>query len=326
MTESPADWIPRGGRPAATLDWCDGMPAYESDDGRLVVFETLVAFAGARGLQPSGRYRGPDGHHHETFGEGRTIMLPLSYGQVAVRQAILDPGSGLVPLHDQPGASWSWRPLLWQFRRLDDGGVQRFGSQNELDWRNALAESTERSGRRREAAVRRAMRELDSLAHADELPDLDEYLEEAREWVARWEATTPWRFTVANERARATLLEHLDVQQRIDLAARGRFLVRGRVNQRYQISPGNGLAIVDAETLEPTVSLCLHPERWIPHDDVALAHKLLIESGERGERELLDAARPYPYPRDEPAPRANATQRRAWEMERWLDPLEVTPA
>jgi hypothetical protein len=117
----------------------------------------------------------------------------------------------------------------------------------------------------------------------------------------------------AGARARAILLEHLSPQQRLDLARRRGFFVRGEINRLYFVEPSNGLQIVDPVTHEATVSLCLHPDEWMPHDDVALATKLALDAGADTEAEMLEAARPRMLRRTE----AERWQhRRAYALER----------
>lgn len=150
-----------------------------------------------------------------------------------------------------------WRPLMYEWQH--NGDLRRLGSQTELAWR------------------------FGTMLAGIALIAGDEGEKHFREY---WEG--------AQKRAEMLLREHLTPQQLLDLEVRGHFFVRGEINKLYAIDPGNGFAICDHLTQEPTVSCCLHPEQWLPHDDVALATKLLLESGKSGEEEALSACRSYP--------------------------------
>lgn len=301
--------IARGGKPASCVPY-DGLPAYESETGALLVMECLLCFTGHAAAS-----RFP-------------MLLPRSYGIVSLRAP-----SGLTALHDDPDAIWSWRPLLYQLKFYE---TQRYGSQQELEWRIGLqqarlstsefddfqdrilvaqaAEMKKRYGRMPpitlqpgqtgfrlpKNARKRAYREYAAALDAWEPPELP--------------------FVEANERAARILREHLNPQQRLELASRHYFYVRGTINRLYRIEPGNGASIVDPETHTVLVSLCLHPDEWIPHDDVALATKLLIESGPAGEEEMLAGARARPI---HARPRPRSEEKRAWRMERELLPAQL---
>lgn len=119
----------------------------------------------------------------------------------------------------------------------------------------------------------------------------------------------------ANRRASDLLLEHLNPQQRLDFARSERFYVRGEANALYAVRLGDGAAIVDPRTREELVSICYHPEGWMPWEDVALATKLALESGIEGEALVLSTGRTRPIR----APRAaSRAEREAWAMEREL--------
>lgn len=268
----PRSWIAEGGRPCAAIRKAhDGLPAYESDHGTLHVMESLVV--------------------NRTAGAGAPVVLPLSYPAVALRA----PGD-LTALHDAVDAVWSWRPLIYY---LGDRQVIRFGSQQELEWRRARYEYALEIDRLDEESDRVIAEQVARLAarYGGKVPRRlkkntrkrlhREYLEQGV-----YQTSEPLPYVLANGRANAILRENLAPQQRLDLAVRNAFFVRGHVNRLYCVRLGNGFSIVDPVTHDETVSLCLHPDSWMPHADVALATKLAIDSGQDGEAELLGAARP----------------------------------
>lgn len=250
MKGEPHEWIARWGRPADVMfgreadgtEWMRGLPSYESEHRIILVFDNMIAFQLSEGFRDFGSFAGA---HDDGF-----LFLSASYGASAIR-SVLAGGDGLCPLHDDPEALWTWRPLMY---RLTGEGMQGMGSQVELEYRYGIVWGIEDQ----------AMRQPD-------------------------------RRLAANKKAKQALWEHLDGQQRLDLLGWGHFFVRGQVNKLYKIEPGSGCAIVDAITREPVVSICLHPEEWLPHDDVALATKLLIESG--NEEELLEGGNATPLKR-----------------------------
>lgn len=107
----PADWIVDGGRPAA---WCGerGLPSYESEDGKFLVFDLLALKAGAIDEPP--------------------MMFPRRY----IASCLVAP-DGLVPL--SLSGAHVWRPQIYRFNVFDDEW-QRLSSQNELTWRQGLSE------------------------------------------------------------------------------------------------------------------------------------------------------------------------------------------
>lgn len=220
----PSEWIVRGGRPATALG-DRGLPSFETDHGKLLVYDFLTVERAQSG--------------------GLTLMLIPKWYPMA---SLLAP-DGLVPLHHSPEAFWIWRPQIYRLKLLDEGGTcwQRQGSQTELAWRHGLFEAI--------VYQRTVMHEAD-------------------------------------ERAHHLLCDHLTSFQRLELAATGKFRVRGAATKNmYSIEVGDGFSIIDNVTCERVVSYCLHPEAWIPHEDVALATKLALED-EDLEVECLENARP----------------------------------
>lgn len=268
----PSRWISRHGRWAVCLDDHDGMPAYESDHGKLHVMENLIAGPGGGGVRDAGSFLAVD---------DATTFLPTSYMMAAIRSALVGDHE-LVCLHDDPDAMWVWRPLL---HRLTERGLTRLGSQQELGWRWGLAEAKQHA--------------LDHESDMMELLlscsrggwDTEETISLMRWAIDEYRPQT-MDFALANDKARAVLLEHLCGQQRLDLLAWGHFYVRGTINRLYKVEPGNGCSAVHPDTRQQLVSFCIHPERWMPDDDVALALKMMIESGRPGEQEMIEGARP----------------------------------
>lgn len=280
-TPGPRD-VARHGAPAPNVPY-NGMPAYASETGALAVMECLVMFPG-----------GP---------EHPPMLLPRTYMMAVARTQ----GDGLTALYDDPDAKWSWRPLLYS---LGFKGTQQLGSQQELEYRRGLWDVQCYNADTRDALVQVIVEEMAKLeALYGRTVPFERLRKNARkrmqrnyrDGVARLQAvldaergTLP--YAEANARAKKILHENLAPQQRIDLMRRGGFFVRGQINRLYFIEIGNGFSIVDPATHRQTVSLCLHPEEWMPHEDVALATKLSIDSGEEGEAELLEAANPRLIP------------------------------
>lgn len=297
----PGDWVPHGGRYARVLDAHNGIPAYESDTGKLLIYETIaISHTQKANALPDGT---------RVFTDS-VLLIPYCYTAVAIR-SVLAGDHELSSLHDDPDALWVWRPLLY---RLTNAGLQRFGSQQELSWRWGLVEAIERKEDLQALTVELVQGARDSITAIDKIPD--DYTEMAKARYAELSAR-PWRHFEANTRARAILLEHLAPLQRLELEGHGHFHVRGQVNQLYRVEPGNGAAIVNPLTHQTIVSLCLHPERWLPDDDVALATKMLIDSGRDGELEMIEGARLHWYGHYRPS---TANERAAYEREMWLLP------
>lgn len=152
-----------------------------------------------------------------------------------------------------------WRPCVYEYR-LGGGEIRRLSSQMELEWRYGIVQ-------------------------AGMLQDLNATPEDHQQAWAE-----------PHDRAVALLRENLTPQQVIDLYCWGMFFVHGEVNKLYGVEPGNGFSICDPTTREKTVTCCFHPDQWIPHEDVALATKLLLEQGASGEEEVLAACRSNPLP------------------------------
>lgn len=249
--------VSRGGRPAAALPH-GGMPAYESETGALLVMENLVV-------------AGPSLTH-------TPMALPASYMMACIRTQ----GDGMTALHDDPDAIWSWRPLLYSLGWVE---TQRLGSQHELEYRRGLWEVGLAQSDLQDAVDRLGKRCIERGYPPER------YMRIAHWMVDRW--TYPEQPRVAaNARAKRLLREHLAPQQLLDLDALAGFFVRGTINRLYYVDVGNGFDIVDPVTHQHKVSLCLHPDDWMPYEDVALAIKLGIDGGKESEAELLEAARP----------------------------------
>lgn len=295
----PANTVASGGRPAPIVPY-GGMPAYESERGAFAVMECLVCQISNR---PDARF---------------PMCLPRSYGMASLRAP-----TGMTALHDDPGAVWSWRPLLYH---LMYSHTEQMGSQGELAWRWGLHETQMVSADLGDEVYAFVVRQAQAAAEAhdgipfDDLPDEtkramhDAYVEYVTELNER---PLQLPFVKANARADRLLREHLNPQQRIDLEANNCFYVQGVVNRLYCVRLGNGAAVVHPETRAEVLSLCLHPEEWIPDADVALATKLLIDAGRDGEAELLEGARATSL---RARTRPSAVERAAWERERDLLP------
>lgn len=300
----PARWVAEGGRCAPALRPVHGLPAYETATGAILVMEALVAF-GSVTFDMVGPIARPSD----------TMLIPRHYRGAALRD-ILAGGEGLCALHDAPDAMWSWRPILYRMRQ---GWASRLGSQEELSWRQGLVEAT--------VKVMEDRDELANLAaqcHAEGL-DLDESMRRGIDLIREQKARpSGLAIFAANEKAGRLLLEHLAPLQRVDLELTGTFLVRGTVNALYRVRLGNGCEVLSPETHRPFLSMCIHPETWLPDADVALATKLLIESGPDGENELLAGARVT----DMGPPRRGSTawERKARDLERDLLPAPYAEA
>lgn len=263
-------------------------------------------------------------------------VLPFDYATVSFRSAVVGDHE-LVALHDAEDALWVWRPLIYTLHAA--GIVQRHGSQGELEWRWGLAEAKRRTleidGDRGDflvAQIEKVRKQYGCLPIIDRQPGQTGFrlpknarkrlFREYREFVDGIDRGE-FEFVKAREKAEAILIEHLAPQQRIDYLAWNRFYVRGTINRLYVVRVGDGAAIVSPYNGETWVSMCIHPERWMPHADIALATKLLIESGPDGEEELLAGCRPTVFGQ-RPATRE---QRYAWDGMRALLPpplAEVT--
>jgi hypothetical protein len=288
---NPRSWIASGGLACPMFILAHkGLPAYESARGALFVMENLVVFQATQGFD---LYSG--------FAGGRDEMLfgPFSYAQVAQRAP-----TNLTALHDADDAVWSWRPLLYT---LNQDGITRLGSHQELAWRWGLAAVMENN---RAAAIE--LLKISREAAESERP-IREYAQRLTAIAERHaDLDSKLRMAESRERSREILWEHLSAWQRLDLLAWGRFNVSGKINPQYRIDPGNGFDIVDPVTHESLVTFCLHPDDWMPFDDVALATKLAIDAGRESEQELLEAARPRV---NRVTRRPNQRLRRAAELE-----------
>ncbi len=322
----PSRWIAKGGRPARVVEEThDGIPSYESDTGKILVYDLLVATQ-RRGFLP---------------GQDRAIALnelmftPRGYGMCAALSVLVGDHE-LCALYDDPDAAWVWRPLLYRL----NGGLERFGSQQELEWRWSLQEMTEHRHDVEEGLGRFIAKQVDELrAMYGRVPALERrrtgekrLRKNARKRIYRAYAAEEARlqrealrlpFMDANDRADAILREHLNPQQLLELDATGAFYVRGTINELYSIRLGNGAAIVNPRTHHLMASLCLHPERWMPHADVALATKLAIESGPEREQEILAGARVRWLGPGRPS---FERDRYAWNRERDLLPAPLEAA
>jgi hypothetical protein len=99
-----------GGKPAHCLDPVNGVPSYEHEKGQFLVYDTLIA------------------KHSFTNG---LMLFSHWYGSVCL--IAID---GLVPLHHNPDAWWSYRPKIYRWHM--DHWWQARGSQEELMYRYTL--------------------------------------------------------------------------------------------------------------------------------------------------------------------------------------------
>jgi hypothetical protein len=315
----PSRWVVRGGRPSdVVMETHDGIPSYESDTGKILVYDLLVA-AERRGTAVM------EGH---AVAIRETMLVSRGYSMVAARSVCVGDHE-LCALYDDPDAAWVWRPLIYRLGQA----LVRLGSQQELEWRWSLQEMNEARqdvfaelGEFMIGQVLELRRRYGSVPPITRKEGGKRLRKNARKRLHReYEAEVarlyrmPDRlpFMGANERADAILREHLCPQQLLDLDATAAFYVRGTLNRLYRVELGNGAQIVDPETRTTIASLCLHPERWMPHADVALATKLAIESGPEREEEILAGARV----RWLSSGRASRPRDRyAWDRERYLYP------
>lgn len=93
-------------------------------------------------------------------------------------------------------------------------------------------------------------------------------------------ADAPMDLDGPTERARELLLENLSPQQRLEYLARDKFRVRGFSGKMYEVCIGAGFNLISERTCDQWVSFCLHPEDWMPHEDVALATLLMLQDEE----------------------------------------------
>jgi hypothetical protein len=196
----------------------------------------------------------PDGLPSFEHDDGTVVLGLLVVQQGGDGQARLYPNwygtacvlapDGLVPVCHSEHARWEYRPLIYRLHM--EGYWEAQGSQIELAWRRGLS-------------------------------DLMHWMYAGRE---DGEPEPGLATSEAVDRADRLLLRHLNAQQRIELASTGKFRVRGASGKLYEIERGNGFALVSPWTGAKWVSFCLHPEEWVPHDDVMLATKLLLEDEE----------------------------------------------
>lgn len=210
-------------------------------------------------------------------GFGSVWLFPRSYGGT-VRAF----GGGLVPLHHQPTQRWAYRPAIYRWNR--NRSWERQGSQQELDWRYSLHKMYE--------AIEEGPAALDAFMDEDPLGQ-------------------------ANQRAEELLDSMLGPTQKAEMVLRGDSfrVIGGATGHHYMIDMGNGFARVDPLTNEPMVNYCSHPEDWMPHADVALAHKLNLETPEL-EEAILAGANAYERQPRLAAPEKVRDFRYATDMER----------
>lgn len=105
----------------------------------------------------------------------------------------------------------------------------------------------------------------------------------------RAQANREWEeFKRASERARELLYELLDEEQQAEFESKRYFHVEtadGR--RRYRIVKGNGVREVKDDRV--TSYLCIHPEKYLPDEDVMVAQKLMIETDEEAFLEIANA-------------------------------------
>lgn len=263
----PSRWIVRGGRPAACLGTdfvgrTPGMPSYELDTAPDK--PSFLVFDLLVGLLNR---------------RGGLMLLPRDYTEVAV--ACPDE---LVALHGCDNARYDWRP--WLYSRTEHSEWCGLGSQHELGYRKALGildaakesreEENERcstKGDNGEVSGPRSMKALMGLLDMDR----------------------------ARVKAEKILKENLSVTQRLDYSRCGNFRVRGGMTgDVYAVREGNGFAKIDPVMGTILASYCLHPDYWMPHADVMLAHKLSLEDPE-GELDCLEQAKCWKESKGVPA-------------------------
>lgn len=103
------DYISKGGRPAQALEY-DGMPSFETENGGLVIFQTLLCM-----------------RSHPLHG---SYLFPKNYTNVCAE--FPDGFNALFP-----GGKRQWRPLIYQ-QEYSGPLMFRFGSQMELRWREGI--------------------------------------------------------------------------------------------------------------------------------------------------------------------------------------------
>lgn len=273
----PARWIARDGLPAPCLGDVrkgGGMPSFVQDEefGKLAVFDLLVAQRADR---------------------GGLMLWPRWYGSMTLRAC-----DGLVPLHDSPEAKWEYRPMVYNRAMFS---WQALGSQRELAWRYGL----------HLVMLRQAQDVAAALGMDMEGGRADDRVVEgwgyggSFELEARTEDRIEQRYAEwmeADEKAEATLIEHLNPVQRIEFGTTNSFRCRGAATGNlYRLDVGNGFEILSKSTGEPIASYCWHPDEWIPECDVALATKLALEDEEL-EVETLENARVTFLDREEVSP------------------------
>lgn len=300
--DGPAErWQARDGKSAPCLARWDGLPSYETDDGRILVYDSVWVHAQVASVRASGGMADL----------GTSLLLSSrSYGEACFLSTVVGEHE-LVALHHDPDALWQWRPILHSLST--SGRMQRLGSQQELGWRWGQGEVL-----RRKAELEGRLQDV-FQGCLDESASGEEFVRRYRLACDQARAQTT-DYELARDRAAIVLREHLSPLQRIDLEAWGWFFCRGTANPLYQVYPGHGVWIVDPETRAARVTVCIHPEHWIPDDDIALACKMLIESGVEGEEELLAGGRSTVIPRKRTEKPATALERRAWHMEREMLP------
>lgn len=220
----------------------------------------------SRGGKPAAIW--PDGLPSFEHDDGTVVMDLLVVQQTPDGQARLYPKwygtacviapDGLVPVSHDPGARWEYRPNLYRLHM--DGYWERQGSQAELQARRGLA-------------------------------DLMRWMYGGEE---EGEPEPGLALIEADERARVLLRKHLTALQRIELDVGGSFRMRGASGKMYRVERGNGFQLISPWTGKVWCSFCLHPEEWLPHDDVMLATKLMLEDEEL-EVEVLGNATATPH-------------------------------
>lgn len=95
----------------------------------------------------------------------------------------------------------------------------------------------------------------------------------------------------AAEKARALLIEHLDVKQREEYLKVGRFHVETKDGTRvYRLEPGRPPTRIKGED-GSRYTYCIHPREIYPQADTVLALKLLLEADEEQFLHTANASR-----------------------------------
>jgi len=290
LFEPKSGWFSSGGKPARCMT--HGWPSYETDDGFAVMDLLVVMDPGFKG-----RPRMFSRWYNKACALAPEGLVPGHVARSRHATVLVEPAERTCKLIEFEAPPWcQYRPVLYELHL--EGGWCGLGSQGELSWRYGLWWM------------------INALAGLHK-PEGKTYRDLAEEVAVKEELVEAFDMADADERARALLLEMLTPQQRLELAAAGRFRVRGAKTRRiYGIEPGNGFVALDELGSEALTSYCLHTEHWIPDADVALATKFALEDREL-EEECVAGAKARPLHSERRLP-AGPAERRLHDMERAL--------